>query len=282
MARTIAGSAPGRTNRRFLIIAILLAGLSAALVYAKISAGSDSTGGEISAGSSQVVVAKQAIKQRTTLTAEMLTLKPVSSNNVIAGAFTSLDAAVGMVTKYPIEANQQVAATAVVDTTRPTGDAALAAVVPTGKRAMSINATKVSNAGGLILPGDFIDIIWICCDDKAILAKTVVQNVQVLAIAQTIIDAGPSQEGSEPVAAGEAEPDPEAVTTTLLLTPDEEHLLFMAELTGELRIGLRGVGDIDRASEDFTTVLELLPLEIVNQLPEELRPDGYKPGGAGR
>jgi Flp pilus assembly protein CpaB len=147
---------------------------------------------------------------------------------------------------------------------------------------MSINATKVSNAGGLILPGDFIDIIWICCDDKAILAKTVVQNVQVLAIAQTIIDAGPSQEGSEPVAAGEAEPDPEAVTTTLLLTPDEEHLLFMAELTGELRIGLRGVGDIDRASEDFTTVLELLPLEIVNQLPEELRPDGYKPGGAGR
>lgn len=279
MARSIAGSAPSRTNRRFLIIAILLAGLSAALVYAKISAGDDAGSASTTAGTTQVVVAKEPIKQRETITEAKLQLIPVPNSNIIPGYFESFEDVVGKVAKFPIEKNGQVVASTIVDTSNPTSDAALSLLVPTGKRAMSIKASQVANAGGLVLPGDYVDIVWICCQGRAALAKTVVQNVQVAAVAQSIVDSGPSTGGSEPVAAGDAEPLPEASTITLLLTQDEAHLLFLAESTGELRAELRGVGDIDRASEDFTLVIELLPIEIVNQLPEDLRPDGYKPAG---
>ncbi|HEY8173233.1 MAG TPA: Flp pilus assembly protein CpaB [Dehalococcoidia bacterium] len=279
MARSIAGSAPNRTNRRFLIIAILLAGLSAALVYAKISAGDDAKSTEIAAGTTQVVVAKEPIKQRETITEAKLLIKPVPTNNVIGGHFEKLEDVIGKVSKYPIEANEQVVASGIVDTENPVSDAALSLLIPTGKRAMSIKASQVSNAGGLILPGDYVDVVWMCCQGRAALAKTVVQNVQVAAVAQALVDSGPSQDGTDPVAAKDGEPDPEASTITLLLTQEEAHLLFLAESNGDLRAELRGPGDIDRASDDFTLITKLLPLEIANQLPEELRPDGYKPAG---
>lgn len=279
MARSIAGSAPSRTNRRFLIIAVLLAGLSAALMYATISRSPETTSSEPSAGTTQVVVARVAIKQRTTLTSEMLTVKGVPTSNVILGAYSSIEDSIGKVTKYPIEANEQVVAASVVDTSKPVADAALSLVVPAGKRAVAIEASQVGNAGGLILPGDYVDLVWICCEGRAVLVKTVLQNVQVAAVAQTIVDSGPSTDGTEPVAAGAEDALPEANTMTLLLTPDEVHQVFMAEQTGKIRADLRGVGDIDRVSEDFTLVTQLLPIEVVNQLPEELRPDGYKPAG---
>jgi pilus assembly protein CpaB len=247
------------------------------LVYAAVSRDGGSDGGTVSAGTAQIVVAARPIKQRQTITAQDVTIKAVPESNVIGLPFTTLEDVVGKVTRFPIDANQQVTGTAIVDTTRPAADAALSLVVPTGKRAMSIKATQVSNAGGLILPGDYVDLVWICCEGRAVLARTVIQNVQVAAIAQSIVDAGPAAGGEEPVVADGGEPEPEAVTMTLLLTPDEAHLLFLAESTGEIRANLRGIGDVDRAAEDFTLVLELVPLEIINQLPEELRPDGYRP-----
>jgi Flp pilus assembly protein CpaB len=286
MARSIAGAAPGRTNRRFLIIAILCAALSAVLVYTAVSrtGGDDGGGGGGAAGSTQIVVAETAIKQRTLVTPEMITLKSVSSRDVIAGAFTSVDDVVGKVTKYPIEANQQVIASAVIDTSNPTALDALALVVPAGKRGFSINSAQVKTAGGLILPGDYVDVLWICCDDQAALAKTVLQNVQVAAVAQTKVDAGPAAgtaagtQPDDPAPAVTADPIPDAVTLTLLLTPDQAHLAFLADLTGEVRASLRGVGDanLEPPSNDFTLATELLPIEVLQTLPRGLWPDGYK------
>src|SRR5688572_26825148 len=121
MARTVA--APGRTNRRFLLIAILFAALSGSLMYAWMaSQGGGDDSGTAGAGSQQVVVARQAIQERTAITADMLQIKSVSTNAVVTGAFTDVDTAVGKVTKLPIEANAQVVASAVIDTTRPTAD----------------------------------------------------------------------------------------------------------------------------------------------------------------
>lgn len=280
MARSIAGAAPGRTNRRFLIIALLFAVVSAVLAYTALSRDSGG-GGSAAVGETQVVVAKRAIQQRTIITADMLELKTVPSDLVIGGAFVSVTDAVDKVTKFPLEANQQIGSTVVVDTQNPTGDATLAQVVPTGRRAVSISSSQVISAGGLILPGDYVDVVWICCDDKAALAKTVLQNVQVAAVAQTLVDAGPASGGDNPSPAGEAEGDPEASTVTLLLTPEETHLVRLAEVSGPLSVTLRGPGDgnIAAPENDYTTALDLLPEAIVQQLPRAFWPDGYKPEG---
>jgi Flp pilus assembly protein CpaB len=295
MAQRVAGTAPGRMNRRFLLVAILLAGLSAALVYAKISANdTSSTSSKATAGTQPVVVAKIPIKQRTTITAAMLEVKSVPLNTLAVGAFTDIPAALGKVTKYPIEANQQVVDSGVVDTARPAADAALSYVVPTGKRAMSVSASQVANAGGLILPGDWVDIIWGCCSDKAVVSKTLLRNVQVAAVAQSIVPSGPvtdvnptavagaaaapAQSSGNPVAAGPQIPVPDASTVTLLLSPAEVQVLFLAESNGKLRFDLRGVGDQD-VPDTGNTILtqpELLPVDALSALPDALKPDGYK------
>lgn len=283
MARTIAGAAPGRTNRRFLIIALLFAVVSAVLAYTALSrGGSDGGGGSVAAGDAQVVVAKRAIQQRTVITADMLELRTVPSNLVVGGAFTSVTDAVDKVTKFPLEANQQIGTTTVVDTQNPTGDATLAQVVPTGRRAVSISSSQVISAGGLVLPGDYVDVVWVCCDDVAALAKTVLQNVQVAAVAQNLVDSGPAAGTDNPSPAGAAEGDPEASTVTLLLTPEEAHLVRIAEVSGPLSVTLRGPGDGNVAApeNDYTLAIDLLPVEIVQQLPEAFWPDGYKDEGA--
>ena len=286
MARSVAGAAPGRTNRRFLIVAILFASLSGALFYAWMASQSGDNvggGGSVAAGSQQVVVAKTVIKQRTEITADMLEVKSIPANAVVSGGFTTLADVIGKTAKLPIEANQQVVLSSVVDTTGSTD--ALAQVVPNLRRAYAISASQVTTAGGLILPGDYVDIYWICCEGGAILAKTVVQNIQVAAIAQNIVNAGPvaSSDGTgiegDPVSAGQEQNDPEAVTITLLVTPEQAHLLLLAEQSGPLRAALRGVNDTAIAPDNelFTSTLKLLPLEVLQTLPRELWPDGYAP-----
>ncbi len=284
MARSVAGAAPGRTNRRFLIIAILFASLSGALFYAWMaSQNGDGGGGSVSAGSQQVVVAKTVIRQRTEITADMLELKSIPTNAVVAGGFTTLADVIGKTAKLPIEANQQVVLSSVVDTTGSTD--ALSHVVPNLRRAYAISASQVTTAGGLILPGDYVDIYWICCEDGAILAKTVVQNIQVAAITQNIVNAGPVAGSTgtgiegDPVSVGQEEAAPEAVTITLLVTPEQAHLLLIAEQSGPLHTALRGVNDTAIAPDTdlFTSTLELLPLEVLQALPQELWPDSYRP-----
>jgi pilus assembly protein CpaB len=283
-------------NRRFLLVAILLAGLSAALVYAKISAnGASSTTTKVVAGEQQVVVAKVPIKERTTITAAMLEVKAVPLNSVAVGAFTNIQGAVGKVTKFPVETNQQLVDSAVVDTSRPIVGAALSYVVPTGKRAMSISASQVANAGGLILPGDWVDIIWGCCSDKPVVTKTLLRNIQVVAVAQSIVPSGPVNDANptaaagatvttapgpstNPVAASAGVAVPDASTVTLLLTPAEVQVLFLAEANGRLRLDARGVGDQDTPDTGNTIITqpELLPVDALSALPDALKPDGYK------
>lgn len=286
MAQRAASSSQGRLNRRFLLVAILLAGLSAALVYARIAATDDGSSGSTAVGDQKVVVARVAIKQRTTITADMLEVKNLSANSVTAGVFVTVEEAVGKVTKFPIEVNQQVVATSVVDTSRPVTSAAIAYVVPTGKRAVSIQASQVQTAGGLILPGDWIDMVWTCCSDQQVISKTILKNVQVAAVAQTIVSSGPVTSATPgtaagasdglPVAADQAAIVPDAATITLLLSPEEVQQILLAEGRGQLRATSRGIGDTTVQSSANTLLTDILPESDVALLPEELKPEGYK------
>lgn len=276
MARTVAGAAPSRTNRRFLIIAVLLAAVSAVLVYAKIAADDTTSGpGAATSDTAQVVVAKAEIPANSVITTEMLEIRNVGTNGIAADALSDPTSAIGRVTKYPIPANAQVSLSAIVDTERPAE--ALSEVIPTGKRAISIAASQVGNAGGLVLPGDYVDLVWICCNGDDIISKTLLRNVQVAAIAQTLVPAAPQAGSTEqPVPGPDGPPVPDASTTTLLLTPQEAQIIALAEGRGSLRIALRGDGD-DVIADSGTAILsDILTPEEVARLPEGLRPEGYQ------
>ena len=285
MARTVAGAAPGRMNRRFFIVALLLAVLSAVLVYAKISSGGNADESSSAPGEQQVVVTRTAIKQNVELVTQDLLVKSVPLSAKTEGAFATLEDAVGKITKFPLAANEQVIASSVIDLSQP-GGANLRFVVPEGRRGIAINASQVIGAGGLILPGDYVDVIWTCCEDVAVASRTILKNVQVAAVAQGIVSSGPVDEttgdsgstsdGDDPVAAESSKPDPEAITLTLLLTPAEAQMVFLAEESGVLRADLRGVNDEEQIDPGFTLITDLLPADVVARLLEGLKPEGYR------
>jgi pilus assembly protein CpaB len=254
-----------------MFIALLLAGLAAVLVYATIARqDSGGSGGSAAADQVQVVVARDAIPERTRITEDMLELKTIAAGGLVDGAFTSLPDTVGKVTRLPIARNAQVVQSSVVSIDGVSDT--LETIVPTDKRAMSISASQVLSAGGLILPGDFVDLIWICCGGTGSVAQTLLPNVQVAAVAQTIVSAGPPGASGEVVAAGDAAPDPEAVTLTLIVTPEEGQRIFLAEQNGTFRATLRGPDDKNLPATPRTTLPDLLPADVVNSLPEQLRP----------
>ena len=293
MARTVAGAAPSRLNRKFLVVAVLLAALSATLIYAGLSSSRGGSKSSSGGAAVSVVVAKSAIKQRTTITRDMLDVKSLGQDAVLAGSFSNVDDVVGKVTKFPIEANQQVISTSVVDTTKPVTDS-LAVVVPSGRRAMSINASQVVTAGGLLLPGDYVDIIWECCSggitgqgtapgtsfttQAVVFARPIAQNVQVAAVAQDIVSSGPvggaaggspTDTSGNPVAADAAKKTPDAVTITLLVTPEQADILVLGEKTGELRASLRNPGDtatVPSPQETQYLVPGLIPPDVLKFL----------------
>jgi pilus assembly protein CpaB len=276
MARTVAGAAPSRTNRRFLIIAVLLAAVSAVLVYAKIAADDTTSGrGAATSDTAQVVVAKAEIPANSVITTDMLEIRNVGVNGIATDALSDPASAVGRVTKYPIAANAQVSLGAIVDTAKPAE--ALSELIPTGKRAISITASQIGNAGGLVLPGDYVDLVWICCNGDDIISKTLLRNVQVAAIAQTLVPAAPQAGSTEqPVPGSDVPPVPDASTTTLFLTPQEAQIIALAEGRGSLRIALRGDGDEAIADTGTAILSDILTPEEVARLPEGLRPEGYQ------
>jgi Flp pilus assembly protein CpaB len=129
--------------------------------------------------------------------------------------------------------------------------------------------------------------VWLCCDNGSIIVKTVMKNVQVVAVAQAIVSSGPvgsstpSAAGAggtgttNPIAAQDAKPDPAAGSVTVLLNPDQVQLLYLAESSGKLRLDLRGPGDTDLPATAPTLFTELLTAEELNGLPNELKPAGF-------
>jgi pilus assembly protein CpaB len=268
---------PGQTNRRFIFMAIGLGLLGAILVYIASSGGGSSGGG---AGDIPVVVAKTDIPARTAITQSMIEVRLVTENDRSALAYATSEDVIGQVTRFPIAANEQVLSSKVVALTGNSSavSRSLSFVVPAGKRGFSITASEVQNAGGLIIPGDYVDVFVVYDvefttrtgdreEADAFLVQILLQNIEVLAIAQTVVDVVREEAATnEPqrVRNSEARPDEGAATVTLALTPEQAQRIYLAEENGRVRLALRPFGESDERPIDYMTELELFPQNLPN------------------
>ena len=78
----------------------------------------------------------------------------------VPSARARTDSVVGQVARYPINEGEQVLSSKLVDTTSTSNDA-LAYILEPGKRGMAITFDEVIGAGGLVLPGDHVDMLWV-------------------------------------------------------------------------------------------------------------------------
>jgi pilus assembly protein CpaB len=280
MNRNIAAAAnPG--NRRLIIAAVALGLLGALLVYMASSSKGGSSPSSAPAGEGvPVVIAKADIPARTKITAPMVEVRLVPADAASALGFKDASQVVGQVTRFPIAVNEQVLTNKIVSLA---GTAAsgrsLSYVVPPGKRAVAVTTSDVQNAGGLLLPGDYIDVMVIYDVEFAgraggdrqtaanFVAQTMMQNVQILAISTNIVDlvpeATPSANGQQ-ARNSEGKATPGAATVTLALSPQDAEKMYLAELNGKIRLSLRAYGDGDQKPVDYVTKLDLVPPNLPN------------------
>lgn len=224
----------GGSNRGLLILALVLGMVFAVLVGVYLSSlDGGEGGGSGSAATVPVVVAAVDIPPQTAITAEMVTVKEVPVDIALAGAYIETGEAVGKLTQIQIVANQQLLNSNAIDPATAQAvygpDAPLSLVIPQGKRAFAIYVSQVASVGGLVRAGDHIDLMVSSeagsgdaeADAGGLapgVACVAMQDVEVLAIAQTLRRAGASADSSA-IAGVPAVPD--ANTMTLAVTPEQ-------------------------------------------------------------
>jgi len=285
------GAIADKAHRLALLLGVLLGLLTAALVLIYLN----QQGGQSGAAADPlkpVVVAKEDIPAATRITAAMVTVRQVPGELALPNAFEVVQPLLDRVTRFPISAGEQVLDTDLALSALATGERAgsvpLSFIVPPGKRAVSVPITEVSGAGGLIRPGDFVDVIGVFDvvffgvdpanptakeEVKKYVAMTILQNVEVLAVAQTVEALIPTTDRSgsdanQRLPIQRPGPEPKATTVTLAVTSQEAQKLFLAEEKGKLKLALRPLGETETPS--------LKPLPDIELLPPDL-PSPFKP-----
>ena len=121
---------------------------------------------------------------------------------------------------------------------------ALAFRISPDRLAVAVSFDDVMGAGGLILPGDFVDVIAVFDDQVRSVKEAgfVLQGVKVLAVArqvqspQTVATPSPEKAGLAGAAPDDAR---RARSVTLEVTPEEAERLVLAERFGSLKLVLR-------------------------------------------
>ncbi len=161
-------------------------------------------------------------------------------------------------------------------------------VVQPGYRAISVEVREVVIAGGNLEPGDYVDIIAIfevtdvaaanylltvlglpyevseppqpatgadgSGNDRLTLTVSLLQNVKLLALAQSLTeDTAGGNAADDPA---DAEPNPSAATATLELTPQLAQEITWVDEYGIIRMDGRAVGD-DGVVDVVPTLLRL-------------------------
>jgi pilus assembly protein CpaB len=128
------------------------------------------------------------------------------------------------------------------------GSGFMAAILPTGMRAISTEISPETGAGGFILPNDRVDVVLTRReknpDPKAsgdiVVPEIILSNIRVLAI-----DQAPKEKDGQNSVVGK--------TATLELKPEQVPILAGARQAGVLSLALRSIADanqVDLGSED--------------------------------
>ncbi len=193
-----------------------------------------------------VVVAKTDIPGRSVVNANQVELRQIPVTAIQPRAARRIEDVVNRVALSPVYADQQV----IQNTLAPVGvNAGLSFALPSDKRALTIPVNEVIDVAGFVFPGDRVDVIGTVSQKDTSVSKIFLQNVPVLAVAQTV----EQKPGEQP-----------HVTTsaTLALTPDQTETLTQIDNNGKVRLALRPAGlntQVETSAKTTETALGMPP-----------------------
>lgn len=246
-----------RGNRLLLMLALIAGMVAAVLVFVALQ--QDNTEAPISTGgaTASVVIAAQDINAGTEITDEMVKVVDLPEALLINGASVDAELVVGQTARVKIPEGDQFAPSKIGAENETEG---LAGVVPIGMRGYSISVHEITAVGGLLLPGNRVDVhMSVYWDletentlDDIVAHSVLLQDVEVLAVAQTAQEpAAQTQDDTGGAAATSGqlpqnlEEQPEAQTVTLAVTPEQVTILqcAMDNDQAQLSLALRAFGE---------------------------------------
>jgi pilus assembly protein CpaB len=128
------------------------------------------------------------------------------------------------------------------------GSGYMAAILPSGMRAVSTQISAETGAGGFILPNDHVDVLLTRRDREAEKAsgievhtsEIILKNIRVLAIDQNVED-----KNGQKVVVGK--------TATLELSPRQTETLALSQQLGTISLALRSITDANSAGSESDT-----------------------------
>jgi pilus assembly protein CpaB len=216
-----------------------------------------------------VTVASLDLPWGTKIKPEMLRTTPFLKESLPSGYFASPTDLKGRVILASLKINEPITEDKLAPISVKTGG--ISAILPSGKRAISVKGNKVLGISGLINPGNRVDVIVTVADPsiKKVKSKIVLENLFVLAT-------GTQMQKNE-----KGEPMPVDVYT-LEVTPEEAERITLAASEGHLQFALRSATDSADIWTRGITVPQLLAStswsEVMDADKEKLQAENPKKG----
>ncbi len=232
---------------KFLIpLAILLSLLATYVVYQYLETQKESL---LKDKNGPVPVIVAAVNLPAGLRLEEQHLKKVDwpLNILPAGTFSSVADVIDRVTRTELVSGEPILEPKLA----PIGSSGgFSSLIPPGMRALTVSVNVVSGVSGFILPGARVDVLVTVSQagkKEESTAKTILENVQVLAVDQTF-----ERSGDDPV---------KVQSVTLLVTPDQAEKLALASVEGKLQLVLRNTADRNSQSTSGVKLQQLISSE---------------------
>lgn len=245
------------SNKKVLLLALVCGLLTAVAVNLYLKAVREAA---TSVKTKKVAVATARIPARSLLTAEMVVFKDIPVDYAHGSAVSDPSQVLGYTARTEIERGEQVLQTKLVP--RESTGNTLAFSIPLGMRAMAIPVDEQTGVGGLLAPGDRVDVlgtveIEIASTDpnvntvREIKTHVILQNTEVLAVGKNFIDPNSQQQDGKGGQEGGS-------TVTLAVPADKMQFLAHVSSKGKLYLTLRPPADKSEQKRPPMDSLELL------------------------
>jgi pilus assembly protein CpaB len=230
-----------RSRGMLMLIVALVAGLAAVVLATRWM---QQQGGE----KGRIAVANAEIELGGRISPEMVRMVDWPQGSVPAGAFTDPSKLEGRVVTVALQRGEPV----IESRLAPIGTkGGLSAVVPEGKRAMTVRVNDVVGVAGFALPGNYVDVMVNTQEDGGqrnerdrTISKIVLERILVLAVAQEA-----DRDATKPKVVN---------AVTLELSPMQAEMLDLARSVGTLSLVLRNQTDPNAVATAGITKSELL------------------------
>ena len=214
-----------------LVVAIILGIFAAALIYFYLNG---ITTKLESTKFTEVIVASKDISKKTVITEMSLLKKKIAIDSKHPLSVSNASALVGKVVLINITAGEEILTNQVINI----GDSTegLSFAIPEGKKAMAVAVDDITGVGGMLMPGDYVDVIATLAssgNNPINYTVVVLQNTQILAVG-SVLENIKNTSDTKP---------PEKRTVTLAITMDEALKLKMAIERGSISLMLRSPTD---------------------------------------